>query len=150
MFEVNNPFSILQLSVVSDLNIYPSRWSCLHCCFSADSLQSRSHSRGNVPSSVSINTGLIMLSRFDFHLHWDVSLSLVSDGIVDFTALQHFIFNAGAPILERMGVDQQASSSTQDLTCILQWMGEDALNGHCPHPPGERSIVCLCVRSNTS
>ena len=132
MFEVNNPFSISQSSVVSDLNIHPSRWSCLHCNLSADSLQSRSHSRGNVPSSVSINTGLIMLSRFDFYLHWDVSLSLVSDGIVYFSALQHFIFNADAPILEGMVCDPSRSTglliharfdvqSTMDGRRRLRW-----------------------------
>ena len=51
-----------------------------------------------------------------------------------------FIFNAGGAILERMvripGRSTQASSSSQNLTSILQWMEEDAFDGHCIHPPG--------------
>ena len=83
-----------------------------------------------------------------------ISLSLVSDGIVYFTSLQQIIFNAGRAIIEKMlrdpGRSTQTSSSSQDLTCIPQWMGEDAFDGHCSHPPGERSIVCLYVRRDAS
>ena len=42
VFEVNNPFSISQSSVALHLKVSPSKWSCLHCGFAADSLQSRS------------------------------------------------------------------------------------------------------------
>ena len=51
-----------------------------------------------------------------------------------------FIFNAGGAILEKMvripGRSTQALSSSQNLTSILQWIEEDAFDGHCIHPPG--------------
>ena len=40
----------------------------------------------------------------------------------------------------------QASSSSQDLTSILQWMRDDAFDGHCSHPPRDQSSVCVFVR----
>ena len=45
------------------------------------------------------------------------------------------------------GRSTQASLSSQGLTSIPQRMEEDAFDGHCSHPPRERSIVCLCVQT---
>ena len=50
VFELYNPFSISQSSLVSDLKVSPSKWSCLHCGFAADYLQCRQcHTRENGP-----------------------------------------------------------------------------------------------------
>ena len=58
-------------------------------------------------------------------------------------------------VLESMirdqGLTTKVPSSSQDLTSIrdeyvLQWMGEDAMNGLCLHPPGVQSYVCRYVR----
>ena len=81
-----------------------------------------------------------------------ISLSLLSDEVVYFTALQQIIFNAGRAILEKMGRDSgrstHTSSSSQDLTSILQWMGEHAIDGLCFHPPWVQCCVCFVPRSS--
>jgi len=76
------------------------------------------------------------------------------DGVVYIAALQQIIFNADSAILERVIRDQgrttQVTLSSQDLTSILDkyvlhWMGGDAFDGICFHPPGEQSNVCFEV-----
>jgi hypothetical protein len=76
------------------------------------------------------------------------------DGVVYIAALQQIITNADSAILERVIRDQgratEESLSFADLTSILKkyvlhWMGGDAFDGRCFHPPGEQSNVCFDV-----
>ena len=64
-----------------------------------------------------------------------------------------FILAADSANLERVIRDQgrttQVVLSSQDLTSILQWTGEDAFDGLCFHPQGEQNNVCFDVPMRT-
>ena len=78
---IHSPIS--QSSLVSDLKVSPSKWSCLHCGFAADYLQCRQcHTRKDGPSSGSNNTGLIILSRAHFLLDTYVLFWMGEDAFV--------------------------------------------------------------------
>ena len=90
-----------------------------------------------------------------FRRVWSMDRTICpSRRVVYIAALQQIIFNADRSVLERMIRDQgrttKVSLSSQDLTSILdkyvlQWMGEDAIDGLCFHPPGEQSSVYFDV-----
>ena len=92
--------------------------------------------------------------KYSCHPSQSVS-NLVESGlgrIVYFTALQQIVFNTGRVIIERVVRDPnrstQTSSSSQDLTSFLdkyvpEWMGKDALDGLCSHPPWATTDVCF-------
>ena len=96
-----------------------------------------------------LKTGLCGALRASHHL-WDgkqprarkcrISLSLLSDGVVYTTALHRLSSLPVVPSSREWSVfrvDQHRPHHPhKNLTSILQWMEEDAFDGHCIHPPG--------------
>ena len=77
--------------------------------------------------------------------------------VVYIAALQQIVFNADRCAFECMFRDQcqttKVSFSSQNFTSILdkyvpEWMGEDAINGLCFHPPRVQSYACFDLPMN--
>lgn len=78
----------------------------------------------------------------------------LEDAVVYVAALQQVMFDAGGDVLDRVLLEQRKardqSLEKQDLLkvldkYILHWMGGDAFDGECFHPPGEQRNVCFEV-----
>ena len=84
---------------------------------------------------------------------WSMSWTIgPSRRVVYIAALQHVIFNADSTIIERMIRDRTGLIILSVLTSmldeyVLQWMKEDAFDGHCGRRRGfpKKSELILCV-----
>ena len=93
-----------------------------------------------------------------FRRVWSMDRTIcASRRVVCIAALQQLIFNADRCALECIIRDQgqttEVSFSSQNLTSILdkyvlEWMGEDAIDGLCFHPPKVQSYACFDLPMN--